>query len=146
METRLVSADSHVMEPPDLWLKAIGHRFGDRTPQVNQLPGRPGHWFVMPGVAPYQVAHGFGLGKGGKELREHLKKAMRRRGPAVGIRRPGSPIRTSIMSPPRSCTRRLGCRCSRWMTPICNGPALRLTTTGWRSSLHTVPAVYTRSR
>ena len=39
METRLVSADSHVMEPPDLWLKAIGHRFGDRTPQVRQLPG-----------------------------------------------------------------------------------------------------------
>jgi hypothetical protein len=74
MEPRLVSADSHVMEPPDLWLGAIGNRFGDRTPQVRQLPGRPGHWFVSPGVAPYQVAHGFGLGKGGKELREHLEK------------------------------------------------------------------------
>ncbi len=57
METRLVSADSHVMEPPDLWLNAIGRRFGDRTPQVKQIPDRPGHWFVMPGVAPYQVAH-----------------------------------------------------------------------------------------
>jgi Amidohydrolase len=74
METRLVSADSHVMEPPDLWLKTIGNRFGDRTPQVKQLPDRPGHWFVSPGVAPYQVAHGFGLGKGGKELRKHLSK------------------------------------------------------------------------
>jgi hypothetical protein len=42
MANRLVSADSHVMEPPDLWLKAIGARFGDRTPQVRQLPGRPG--------------------------------------------------------------------------------------------------------
>ncbi len=57
-----------------MWLKTIGRRFGDRTPQVKQLPDRPGHWFVMPGVAPYQVAHGFGLGKGGKELREHLTK------------------------------------------------------------------------
>ena len=74
METRLVSADSHVMEPPDLWLKTIGPRFGDRTPQVRQLADRPGYWFVTPGVAPYQVAHGFGLGKGGKELREHLTK------------------------------------------------------------------------
>jgi uncharacterized protein len=74
METRLVSADSHVMEPPDLWLKTIGSRFGDRTPQVRQLADRPGHWFVSPGVAPYQVAHGFGLGKGGQELKEHLNK------------------------------------------------------------------------
>jgi predicted TIM-barrel fold metal-dependent hydrolase len=72
MEERLVSADSHVMEPPDLWLNAIGGRFGDRTPQVRQIPGRTGHFLVAPGVAPYQVAHGFGLGKGGKELREHL--------------------------------------------------------------------------
>ncbi len=72
METRLVSADSHVMEPPDLWLKSVGARFGDRTPQVRQIPGRAGHFLVAPGVAPYQVAHGFGLGKGGKELREHL--------------------------------------------------------------------------
>jgi uncharacterized protein len=74
MENRLVSADSHVMEPPDLWLNSIGRRFGERTPRVKQLPDRSGHWFVMPGVAPYQVAHGFGLGKGGKELREHLSR------------------------------------------------------------------------
>ena len=74
MEPDLVSADSHVMEPADLWLKSIGHKFGDRTPRVTQLPDRSGHWFVVPGVAPYQVAHGFGLGKGGKELREHLSR------------------------------------------------------------------------
>ena len=74
MEIKLVSSDSHVMEPPDLWLNAIGQRFGDRTPRVVQLPDRLGHFFVMPDVAPYQVAHGFGLGRGGRELREHLSK------------------------------------------------------------------------
>jgi predicted TIM-barrel fold metal-dependent hydrolase len=30
----IISADSHVMEPYDLWWKAIGQKFGDRTPRV----------------------------------------------------------------------------------------------------------------
>ena len=32
---RLISADSHVMEPPDLWSKAIGDRYGDRAPHLS---------------------------------------------------------------------------------------------------------------
>ena len=32
---QLISADSHVMEPPDLWWNALGTKFGDRTPQVD---------------------------------------------------------------------------------------------------------------
>lgn len=43
METRLVSADSHVMEPPDLWLKSIGPRFGDR-------PHRSDNWLIGPAI------------------------------------------------------------------------------------------------
>jgi hypothetical protein len=30
---RIISADSHVMEPLDLWWGALGHKFGDRTPR-----------------------------------------------------------------------------------------------------------------
>ena len=30
---RIISADSHVMEPEDLWWNALGHKFGDRTPR-----------------------------------------------------------------------------------------------------------------
>ncbi len=30
----LISADSHVYEPSDLWWKALGHKFGDRTPRI----------------------------------------------------------------------------------------------------------------
>ena len=31
---RIISADSHVMEPLDLWWDALGQTFGDRTPRV----------------------------------------------------------------------------------------------------------------
>ena len=31
---RVISADSHVMEPFDMWWNAIGHKYGDRTPRV----------------------------------------------------------------------------------------------------------------
>lgn len=31
---RIISADSHTLEPPDLWLRALGDKFGDETPRV----------------------------------------------------------------------------------------------------------------
>ena len=36
----VVSADSHVVEPVDLWERAIGKRFGERVPR--QVKGRFG--------------------------------------------------------------------------------------------------------
>ncbi len=42
----LISADSHVMEPYDLWWKALGQTFGDRTPRVLEAyQGRKGAFF-----------------------------------------------------------------------------------------------------
>jgi hypothetical protein len=34
---RLISADSHVYEPRDLWWKALGEKFGDCTPRVQPV-------------------------------------------------------------------------------------------------------------
>src|SRR5262245_12834459 len=31
---KIVSADSHVNEPDDLYVKALGEKFGDRTPRI----------------------------------------------------------------------------------------------------------------
>jgi uncharacterized protein len=43
---RIISADSHVMEPLDLWWEALGHKFGDRTPRpLNEYQGRKGTFF-----------------------------------------------------------------------------------------------------
>ena len=30
----IISADSHVYEPSDLWWKALGDKFGERTPRT----------------------------------------------------------------------------------------------------------------
>jgi uncharacterized protein len=43
---RVISADSHVMEPDDLWWKPLGQRLGDRTPRLlDAYRGRPGTFF-----------------------------------------------------------------------------------------------------
>src|SRR5262245_24808341 len=43
---RIISADSHVMEPLDLWWNALGHTFGDRTPRVlDAYQGQKGTFF-----------------------------------------------------------------------------------------------------
>ena len=43
---RLISADSHVMEPADLWWDALGAKFGDRTPRLlDEYKGEKGSFF-----------------------------------------------------------------------------------------------------
>ena len=43
---RLISADSHVYEPHDLWWKALGQTFGDRTPRaLDAYQGHKGKFF-----------------------------------------------------------------------------------------------------
>lgn len=43
---RIISADSHVYEPSDLWWKAIGDKFGERTPRtIENYEGREGTYF-----------------------------------------------------------------------------------------------------
>ena len=43
---KLISADSHVMEPPELWWNALGPKFGDRTPRpLDEYRGEKGSFF-----------------------------------------------------------------------------------------------------
>ena len=43
---KLISADSHVMEPPDLWWNALGSKFGERTPRpLDEYRGEKGSFF-----------------------------------------------------------------------------------------------------
>ena len=42
----IISADSHVYEPSDLWEKALGDRFGERTPRtIYDYQGVEGTYF-----------------------------------------------------------------------------------------------------
>ncbi len=65
----IVSADSHMTEPPDLWVQRIDGRFRDRAPRVvSELQGKPGVWFVCEGLEPRSVAGTFAAGKTPQEL------------------------------------------------------------------------------
>jgi predicted TIM-barrel fold metal-dependent hydrolase len=73
MAAPVVSADSHVMEPPTLWTERLDKKFQDKAPKV--IKNETGTYqFVAPGIAPFPVAAGFGIGKSGAELKEHLTK------------------------------------------------------------------------
>ena len=74
MKEQVVSSDSHVMEPADLWTQRLDSRFKDQSPRVVKNEGRPGYSFVAPGVLPFPVASVFAIGKSGDELKEHLTK------------------------------------------------------------------------
>lgn len=54
---RIFSADSHVIEPADVWTARMDRRFGDRAPRVVKRAGdREGDFFVAEGLRPFPVA------------------------------------------------------------------------------------------
>jgi predicted TIM-barrel fold metal-dependent hydrolase len=85
-EPQLISADSHVNEPGDLWVERMDKAFRDRAPRVvDNLPGRqPGSYLVLEGIPPIHLTQGLGAGKKPEELpkffRESTYKDARRGG------------------------------------------------------------------
>jgi len=71
---RVVSADSHMMEPADLWETRLDKKFRERAPRVMKNPNKPGLIFVAEGIKPFPVARGFGAGRSGEELKDHMDK------------------------------------------------------------------------
>jgi predicted TIM-barrel fold metal-dependent hydrolase len=69
-EPKLISADSHVNEPGDLWVERIDKAFRDRAPRVVENPPgqRQGSYFVLEGIPPIHLAQGMGAGKKPEEL------------------------------------------------------------------------------
>jgi predicted TIM-barrel fold metal-dependent hydrolase len=53
----IISADSHVFEPVNLWDKRLEGSFRERGPKfVPNFQGKPGTWFICEGTAPRSVA------------------------------------------------------------------------------------------
>jgi len=69
-QPKLISADSHVNEPGDLWVERIDKQFRERAPRVVENPPgqRPGAYFVLEGIPPIHLAQGTGAGKKPEEL------------------------------------------------------------------------------
>ena len=57
---RVISADSHMLEPADLWQQRLDNKFRDQAPKVVENPKNPGYIFVADGIEPFPVAGGFG--------------------------------------------------------------------------------------
>jgi predicted TIM-barrel fold metal-dependent hydrolase len=55
--TKVISADSHVVEPADLWATRIDTRFRDRAPHIEkEVNGVKGDFFVCEGLQPFSVS------------------------------------------------------------------------------------------
>ena len=72
---RVISADSHTMEPADLWTSRVDRDLRDIAPRVLKNEDRPGYSFHAPGMKPSTVSGAWGAGKSGEELKKHLETA-----------------------------------------------------------------------
>jgi predicted TIM-barrel fold metal-dependent hydrolase len=76
-EHRIISADSHFVEPPNMWAERIDKKFRDRAPHtVWGLNGKEGEFFVCENINPFPVAAFFGAGVPSEQLPEHNKKGF----------------------------------------------------------------------
>ena len=71
----VISADSHVMEPFDLWTSRVAPGLREQAPEVRRNEGRPGWSFHAPTLPPSVVAGAWGAGRSGGDLKEHLETA-----------------------------------------------------------------------
>ena len=103
MAKPIISADSHITEPPGTYVDRIDKRFRDRAPHVVHDPKR-GDLFVVDGLdKPIPMGLVAAAGKRAEDL-----AVFGARFEAAGIRTRGSPIRTVTAWRPRSCIRRSG--------------------------------------
>jgi predicted TIM-barrel fold metal-dependent hydrolase len=58
---KMISSDSHIVEPPDLWLERIAARFRDRAPRVVQEDD--GDWWIVDGHRTNSFQGGTQAGK-----------------------------------------------------------------------------------
>lgn len=55
--SKIISADSHVLEPPELWVSRISKEFRDKAPRfVVNHNGEQGTFLVAEGIAPKRIA------------------------------------------------------------------------------------------
>jgi uncharacterized protein len=68
---RVISADSHVLEPSDLWTRRLaGTSFAHRAPRVADDQASDGQVFLIDGLEPQPVSLPGAAGKAAEDLRE----------------------------------------------------------------------------
>ena len=67
-EYHVISADSHVLEPQDLWLTHMPSAFKSRAPRVE--PGDDADYYIVEGLTPTSMMAMSNAGQSSKELRK----------------------------------------------------------------------------
>jgi predicted TIM-barrel fold metal-dependent hydrolase len=75
-DSRLISADSHFVEPPGMWAERLDRRFRDRAPRAVKLEGKAGEYFVCEDITPAPVAAFFSAGVPAAEMQEFMKRGF----------------------------------------------------------------------
>jgi predicted TIM-barrel fold metal-dependent hydrolase len=61
---KIISADSHMCEPPTLWVDRIDRRFREQAPRIVKDPdGKKGSFFVCENLPPLRISGAFAAGK-----------------------------------------------------------------------------------
>ncbi len=112
----VLSSDSHVFEPPDLWQTRIDRAFRDRAPRIERING--GDYVV---VEADQILSGIGLISNAGARFEAPRRSPPRGASktcCAAATTPSSTLRTwrSTGWPVKSSIRAKGCFTSRWRT------------------------------
>src|ERR1700751_3549650 len=75
-DSRLISADSHFVEPPQMGAERLDRRFRDRAPHAVRLEGKPSEYFVCEDLAPAPIAAFFSAGLPPTEMPEFMKRGF----------------------------------------------------------------------
>jgi predicted TIM-barrel fold metal-dependent hydrolase len=68
----IISADSHMLEPADLWVSRVDNRFKEQAPRVVATEGRLGVCLTAPGLRPFPVSGLSAAGRSGEELKKYF--------------------------------------------------------------------------
>ena len=66
---RVISADSHMLEPADLWVDRVDKKFKDTAPRVVKTEGKMGVCLTAPGIRPFPVSGLSSAGRSGEALK-----------------------------------------------------------------------------
>jgi predicted TIM-barrel fold metal-dependent hydrolase len=90
MTTKVISADSHIMEPPTLWAERLDQAFRDRAPHVvNEWKGKKGEFLICEGRLLRPVYGGFPADKPLHEILPYPQSAHPRERTGYANARPG---------------------------------------------------------
>lgn len=67
---RVISADGHVIEPPEMWTRYLPARFHDRAPRLVKDPEGGDAWELVPGTPPMPIGLVTNSGRHGKRYEE----------------------------------------------------------------------------